>query len=133
MSTTRLAYTLLSLWFAAGTFSMAFAQQGEWIYDIFVNECVKAGGQPASTREQFLRGEKRFTNICAKSNGWRESESDDAIIVPAGARHNVINTGEKSLKLYTIYGPPDHRDGIVRATKTEAEAGDEHFDGKTTE
>jgi mannose-6-phosphate isomerase-like protein (cupin superfamily) len=65
--------------------------------------------------------------------GWRESESDDAIIVPAGARHNVINTGEKSLKLYRIYGPPDHRDGIVRATKTEAEAGDEHFDGKKTE
>lgn len=60
-------------------------------------------------------------------------EGDDAIIVPAGARHNVINTGQEPLKLYTIYGPPDHRDGIVRATKAEAEASEEHFDGTTTE
>lgn len=60
-------------------------------------------------------------------------EADDAIIVPAGARHNVINTGGEPLKLYTIYGPPDHRDGIVRATKAEAEASEEHFDGTTTE
>lgn len=60
-------------------------------------------------------------------------EADDAIIVPAGARHNVINTGKAPLKLYTIYGPPDHRDGIVRATKAEAEASEEHFDGTTTE
>jgi len=60
-------------------------------------------------------------------------KSDDAIIVPAGARHNVINTGDKPLKLYTLYGPPNHRDGVVRATKAKAEASEEHFDGKTTE
>ena len=60
-------------------------------------------------------------------------KDDDAIIVPAGARHNVINTGDAPLTLYTIYGPPDHKDGVVRATKAEAEATEEHFDGVTTE
>ncbi len=60
-------------------------------------------------------------------------ESDDAIVVPAGARHNVINTGDDPLKLYTIYGPPEHMDGVVRPTKAEAEASEEHFDGTTTE
>ncbi|HEY3563585.1 MAG TPA: cupin domain-containing protein [Casimicrobiaceae bacterium] len=58
-------------------------------------------------------------------------EDDDAVVVPAGARHNVINTGSGPLKFYTIYGPPEHRDGTVHATK--ADARDEHFDGKTTE
>ena len=62
-------------------------------------------------------------------------EDDDAIIVPAGARHNVINSGEKPLKLYTLYGPPEHKDGVVQATKAEAEARHEaeQFDGTTTE
>ena len=60
-------------------------------------------------------------------------ESDDAIVVPAGARHNVINTGDDPLKLYTIYGPPEHMDGVVRTTRAEAEASEEHFDGTTTE
>ena len=60
-------------------------------------------------------------------------KDDDAMIVPAGARHNVINTGDAPLTLYTLYGPPDHKDGVVRATKAEAEATEEHFDGKTTE
>jgi oxalate decarboxylase/phosphoglucose isomerase-like protein (cupin superfamily) len=58
-------------------------------------------------------------------------EDDDAIVVPAGARHNVINTGSGPLKFYTVYGPPEHRDGTVHATK--ADAREEHFDGKTTE
>ena len=60
-------------------------------------------------------------------------KSDHAVLVPAGALHNVINTGDKPLKLYTIYGPADHKDGVVRATKAEAEASEEHFDGITTE
>ena len=56
------------------------------------------------------------------------------VIVPAGALHNVINTSKRAaLKLYTIYSPPEHRDGVVRRTKAEAEASEEHFDGKTTE
>lgn len=64
-----------------------------------------------------------------------EVEDDDAIIVPAGARHNVINSGKKPLKLYTLYAPPEHRDGVVQATKAEAEARHEaeQFDGTTTE
>jgi len=56
-----------------------------------------------------------------------------AIIVPAGARHNVINTGSEPLKMYTIYAPSHHKDGIIRNTKQEAEANDEEFDGVTSE
>ncbi|MDO8576052.1 MAG: cupin domain-containing protein [bacterium] len=58
----------------------------------------------------------------------------DAVIVPQGARHNVVNTSATvPLKLYTIYAPAHHRDGVVHATKAEAEADTEHFDGATTE
>jgi hypothetical protein len=53
--------------------------------------------------------------------------------VPAGAHHNLICAGHDALKLYTIYGPPHHRDGLVQKTKAEADASDEHFDGKATE
>jgi mannose-6-phosphate isomerase-like protein (cupin superfamily) len=56
-----------------------------------------------------------------------------AVIVPAGVRHNIINTGAESLKLYTLYAPPNHRDGVVHATRADAEVDKEHFDGKTTE
>jgi mannose-6-phosphate isomerase-like protein (cupin superfamily) len=56
------------------------------------------------------------------------------VVVPAGAKHNVINTSkQKELKLYTIYSPPEHQDNVVRHTKAEALAKEEHFDGKTTE
>jgi mannose-6-phosphate isomerase-like protein (cupin superfamily) len=56
-----------------------------------------------------------------------------AVIVPAGANHNIINTGSASMKLYTLYSPPNHRDGVVHHTRAEAEADNEQFDGKTTE
>ena len=56
-----------------------------------------------------------------------------AVVVPAGARHNIINTGTEPLKLYTIYSPPNHRDGVVHRTRADAEADTEHFDGKTSE
>src|SRR5664280_3678882 len=56
-----------------------------------------------------------------------------AVVVPAGIKHNIINTGSVPLKLYTIYAPPNHRDGVVHHTRADAEADDEHFDGKTTE
>ena len=56
-----------------------------------------------------------------------------AIVVPAGANHNVINTGKAPLKLYTLYAPPNHRDGVVHHTRADAEADKEHFDGKTSE
>ena len=56
------------------------------------------------------------------------------IIVPAGSKHNVINTDAvKELKMYTIYAVPQHKDGIIRATKKDAQDKGEKFDGKTTE
>ena len=56
-----------------------------------------------------------------------------AILVPAGTHHNIINGSSGSMKLYTLYAPPNHRDGVVHATKADAESDKEHFDGKTTE
>jgi mannose-6-phosphate isomerase-like protein (cupin superfamily) len=56
-----------------------------------------------------------------------------AVLVPAGTAHNIINTGTEALKLYTLYAPPNHRDGVVHATRADALADHEHYDGKTTE
>lgn len=56
-----------------------------------------------------------------------------AVIVPSGTKHNIINTGKIPMKLYTLYSPPNHRDGIVHHAREDAEADNEHFDGKTTE
>jgi mannose-6-phosphate isomerase-like protein (cupin superfamily) len=56
-----------------------------------------------------------------------------AVLVPAGTRHNIINTGNVSMKLYTLYAPPNHRDGIIHHTRADANADNERFDGKTTE
>ena len=56
-----------------------------------------------------------------------------AVLVPAGTNHNIINTGDVPLKLYTLYAPPNHRDGVVHHTRDEAEADNEHFEGETTE
>ena len=55
------------------------------------------------------------------------------MVVPAGTKHNIVNTGAAPLKLYTLYAPPNHRDGVVHHTRTDAEADSEHFDGKTSE
>ena len=56
-----------------------------------------------------------------------------AVLVPAGTKHNIVNTGSVPLKLYTLYAPPNHRDGVVHHTKADALADTEKFDGKTTE
>jgi len=56
-----------------------------------------------------------------------------AVLVPAGTKHNIINTGSVPMKLYTLYAPPNHRDGVVHHTRADAEADNEHFDNKTTE
>ncbi len=56
-----------------------------------------------------------------------------AVLVPAGARHNIVNTGKEPLKLYTLYAPPNHRDGVVHHLRADADADTEHFDGKTSE
>jgi mannose-6-phosphate isomerase-like protein (cupin superfamily) len=80
--------------------------------------------------DQFFRVEKGKGEVWIDGNRTK-IKGDDAIVVPAGARHNVINTGHKPLKLYTLYSPPEHRDGFKAVTK--AEATTEHFDGETTE
>jgi mannose-6-phosphate isomerase-like protein (cupin superfamily) len=56
-----------------------------------------------------------------------------AVVVPAGTNHNIINTGSGPMKLYTLYSPPNHRDGVIHHTRADAERDNEHFDGKTTE
>ena len=82
--------------------------------------------------DQFFRVEKGRGEVVIDGKATA-IKSDMAIIVPAGARHNIKNTGDKPLKLYTLYAPPEHIDATVHATKADAEAAHEHFDGKTTE
>ncbi len=88
------------------------------------------GEEVHADRDQFFRVEAGEGEVWI--DGRRTAiEGDDAIVVPAGARHNVVNTGRETLKLYTIYGPPEHRDGVRQPTK--ADVREEHFDGRTTE
>ena len=82
--------------------------------------------------DQFFRVEKGKGEVFIDGRTTKV-ESDMAIIVPAGARHNIRNTGEKPLQLYTLYAPPEHEDGTVQVTKADAEASSEHFQGVTTE
>lgn len=83
-------------------------------------------------RDQFFRIEAGYGEVLIDGTKT-EVKADDAVIVPAGAKHNVINRGDSPLRLYTLYGPPEHREGTVHATKADAEAAEEHFDGTTTE
>ena len=83
--------------------------------------------------DQFFRFEKGEGMVYIDGNQYVVGDGD-AAIVPAGSQHNVVNTSDtEKLKLYTIYSPAEHMDAVVRATKAEAEATPEHFDGKTTE
>ena len=90
------------------------------------------GAEVHEGHDQFFRVEAGAGEVVIDGSR-RPIADDDAIIVPAGARHNVVNTGSEPLQLYTLYAPPEHRDGVVHATKAEADASDEHFDGKTSE
>ncbi|GAB3423128.1 cupin domain-containing protein [Niabella aquatica] len=82
--------------------------------------------------DQFFRFEQGNGTCIIDGNEYAVADGD-AVIVPSGARHNVINTGTEALKMYTIYAPPHHKDGIIRATKKDAEENEEDFDGETTE
>lgn len=83
--------------------------------------------------DQFFRFEAGQGKCIIDGNEYAVSDGF-AIVVPAGSQHNVINTSAtEELKLYTIYSPAHHKDGIVRATKEEAEANEAEFDGVTTE
>lgn len=91
------------------------------------------GAETHDDRDQFFRFERGEGKVVIDGVENRVKDGD-AIIVPAGARHNVINTSKRAtLRLYTIYSPPEHKDGVVRHTKGEAMASEEHFDGRTTE
>ncbi len=83
--------------------------------------------------DQFFRFEKGSGKVVIDGNEYKVADGS-AIVVPAGSEHNVVNaSADEPLKLYTIYSPAHHKDGVVHATKEEAEADDEEFDGKTTE
>ena len=90
------------------------------------------GAEVHEENDQFFRFEAGQGKVLIDGNEYAVSDGT-AIIVPAGAEHNVINTGEEPHKHYTIYSPAHHKDGIVRATREEAEANEEDFDGVTTE
>ena len=83
-------------------------------------------------RDQFFRFEEGegAVDIDGREN---RVEDDFAVIVPAGSRHNVRNIGSAPLRFYTLYGPPEHVDGLVEATRADAMATHEEWDGKTTE
>lgn len=90
-------------------------------------------GEEIHDVDQFLRIEQGTGN--AILNGISHPlEDGSVVIVPAGTKHNVINSEQDEMKIYTLYMPPHHKDGVVHKTKVEAEADTtDFFDGKTTE
>lgn len=90
------------------------------------------GEEVHEDRDQFFRVEEGEGEVWIDGVRHRVGE-DDGIVVPQGARHNVVNTGTEPLRLYTIYGPPEHVDGTIHRTCADARVAHEHFDGRTTE
>ena len=89
-------------------------------------------GAEVHTLDQFFRVEQG--NGQAILDGVTTAiRAGFAVLVPAGARHNIVNTGAEPLKLYTLYAPPNHRDGVVHRTHAGPEAGTEQFEGKTSD
>jgi mannose-6-phosphate isomerase-like protein (cupin superfamily) len=99
--------------------------------------CIKPGEEIGMEThndvDQFFRFEEGEGKVVI--DGVEHLVKDGmGVVVPAGAKHNVVNTSKnKELKLYTIYSPPEHQDKVVRHTKVDALAKEEHYDGKTTE
>lgn len=89
-------------------------------------------GEEVHALDQFIRIETG-TGKAILDSVEHIIKENDAIVIPEGMRHNIINTSEVVMKLYTVYSPPEHRDGIRFATKEESLKVEEHFDGKTTE
>ena len=87
-------------------------------------------GEEVHQLDQFFRFEAGQGQVVLNGDIF-EVKDGDAVVVPEGMRHNVINTGQNALKLYTLYSPPNHKDGTVEQTK--AEEHEEHFDGVTSE
>ena len=92
------------------------------------------GSEVHTDRDQFFRFEEGEGVVLIDGNENAVADGS-GVIVPAGAQHNVINRGSAPLKLYTLYGPPEHKDGVVQSTKADADARhhDEEWDGATTE
>jgi mannose-6-phosphate isomerase-like protein (cupin superfamily) len=91
------------------------------------------GAEVHADNDQFFRVEEG-QGKCVIDGSEYPLQDGSAVVVPAGARHNIINVSQtEPLKLYTIYSPPHHQDGIVRKTKSEAEANEATFDGKLSE
>ena len=90
------------------------------------------GSEIHAANDQFFRFESGSGKCVIDGNEYKIKEGD-VIVVPAGARHNIINVGDNELKMYTLYGPPNHQDGTIRNTKEDAEKMTEKFDGKTSE
>lgn len=88
-------------------------------------------GEELHHLDQFIRIEQGEAQVILNKTDSHIVAADFAIVIPSGTYHNVINSGDTDLKLYTVYSPPEHRDGIVE--KTKADEIEEHFDGKTTE
>lgn len=90
-------------------------------------------GEEVHTLDQFIRVESG--EGVAILDGVEHTVSDDwAVVVPAGATHNIVNTSrDRTMKLYTIYSPPEHRHDVVHQTKMDAVVDNEHFDGTTNE
>lgn len=90
-------------------------------------------GEEVHELDQFIRCEAGMGKAILDDVS-HEIRDGFVVVVPAGTKHNIMNTSpDKSLKLYTLYSPPNHRDGIVHTTKQQAEADEEHFDGVATE
>ena len=98
--------------------------------------CLKPSediGEETHTLDQFIRCEQGMGKAIL-DGVEHDMSAGVAVLVPAGTKHNIINTStEQSMKLYTVYAPPNHRDGVLHKTKADAEADTENFDGRTTE
>lgn len=88
-------------------------------------------GEEIHDVDQFLRIEQG-TGMAVLDDVPHSIEDGSAIVVPIGTKHNIVNTGKDSMKLYSLYMPPHHKDGTVHETKAQAESDDEHFDGVTS-
>ncbi len=91
------------------------------------------GMEVHENNDQFFRFEQG-SGKCVIDDNEYEISNGTAIVIPAGAKHNIINTSDTTeLKLYTIYSPAHHKDGIIRETKEDAVSNEAEFDGVTTE
>ena len=85
-------------------------------------------GEEVHKVDQFIRSDGG-SGISIINGNEREFKNGDAVIVPAGVKHNIINTGKEDMKIYTVYSPPQHNKNTVQ--KTKADDKEDHFDGKT--